>query len=301
MPKVLQIPCGRASFELRTYCIQVCAPSPYCHWALGMYMLGTASLLSRNLQVRARDHLCWVGKRQRSLFERCENPTGIWKLKRISPGGTWEGKHIPGAENQQEAAKGQCHPQMTWGDVPVHWATSFLIPHEIRNSPLKRDSLHRRTPEGLESSLSNILLTTCLLINSKKPPLHSDLVSYWCPCEICEPNAKCAKGSSSTNKGTWVSPVHVRHSMCACICTCKHTHINTNTHTHRVRKRTKNSAGPRSVSFKHYQGGWVHFSFANQTPGPICSLQSNKVNANFPFIIHVCGWAVCGSRNECSP
>lgn len=83
----------------------------------------------------------------------------------------------------------------------------------------------------------------------------------------------------------------------ACMCTCK-----AHTHTHmQLWGRDQRILSGTALALQTRLRRLGTFFSANQAPGPICSLQSNKVNANFPFIIHVCGWAVCSGRNECSP
>lgn len=175
--EVSQLPCGRAWFELRTDCTQVCALSLHHHWAPGMYARGRASLLSRDLQVRGRDHLCQVGKKQRRLFEGSEIPVGIWKMKRISPGGKWKGEHIPGAENQQES-KQKDTASLIWLEVmrTVRLATSSLIPLGV--------TLSRETPS--EGGPQRDWKVVSVTFSSTVLPTAKNLLSIlsYCPVDV---------------------------------------------------------------------------------------------------------------------
>lgn len=105
---------------------------PSHHWAPGMSALGTAVLLSRNLQVRRRNDLCWKGEKSKKPFRKQRK--SCWHLEdekdftRWEMGGweqSWRGKPI-GART-----RGRRHTQMIWDGY-----TLYAWLHQLCSSPL---------------------------------------------------------------------------------------------------------------------------------------------------------------------
>lgn len=162
--------------------------------------------------------------------------------------------------------------------MSVHWTLSY----QLCSWPLASLSKQRLFSseigplERLESTLHNILLSS--LSTARISP------AFWATVLLMTLGILHASQMLTVQQG---APAQARLLLSfPCM---SHTTASKHTHTYTiVRKRL---LGRRLGSF----------FFADQTLSPICSLQSSKVNANFPFIIRVCGWAVCGGKNECSP
>ena len=222
-----------------------------------MYILGIASLLSNNLQVRGRTDLCWVGKNQRKIFEGSKNSFETGKIKRISPGRKWEPKDIPGGEaNRSKIKRMRAHAD-DWGVVASYTLGCIsFIPHLSRDF-LRRDFLFLQDSWRdwkvvlVTFSCPSVFLSTakyllCIL------SYCSDVFGSF----TCQSNAKYAQGVPAWTRALGLS--HACQTQHVCMSLCMQ-NMSACAHPQQWAGRLKNSVEPSSCSSDTTEDAWFIF------------------------------------------
>ena len=203
-----------------------------------------------------------------------------WEDKKDFATRKWEPKDIPGGEANRSKTKRMRAEADDWGrlqDVHLVALAFFLTSHDF----LKRDFLSLKDSwRDWKVVLVTFSSPSVFLSTSKKSLMHF-----------------VKQGVPAWTRALGLS--HACQTQHVCMSLCMQKHACTCTHT-AVRKETEEFCWAQFLRFRHYWGCLVHFSLLTRLQVPSAPCKASRSMPISP-LIHVCGWAVCGGRNECSP